>query len=87
MAKPKGHFTRPPGPLAGFWSWKYLNVLKTIRLVTSRRVRSAYEAFPTMVPLGADFPDIELTTTSGRTVTTRDFRGVKHLVLFTGAIT
>ena len=87
MAKPEGYFKRPPGPLAGFWSWKYLNLRKTIRLVTSRRVRGAYAAFPTMVPLGSDFPEIELTTTDGRTVNTRAFRAEKHFVLFTGAIT
>ena len=31
---------KPWGPLAGFWSWQYLNLLKTIKLVTSKRVKS-----------------------------------------------
>ncbi len=87
MAKPDGYFKRPPGPLAGFWSWRYLNWVKSIRLVTSKRVRRAYEAFPTTVPIGVEFPEIELTTTSGRVVNTREFQGKRHFVLFTGAIT
>ena len=87
MTKPKGFFKRPPGPLAGMWSWKYLNTWKTMRMITSARVRGFYEAFPTAVPVGSEFPEIELTTTQGSTVNTRDFLGDKHFVLFTGAIT
>lgn len=87
MAKPKGYFKRPPGPMAGFWSWRYLNKFKTLKMISSKRVRGYYENFPNTVPLGSDFPEIELTTTDGRTVNTREFRAQKHFVLFTGAIT
>ncbi len=87
MAKPKGFFKRPPGPQGGLWSWRYLNWFKTFKMVNSRRVRGFYERFPHVVPLGSEFPEIELTTTDGRTVNTREFRAHKHFVLFTGAIT
>ncbi len=30
---------RPPGPLMGLWSWRYLNKFKTLRLITSKRVK------------------------------------------------
>jgi len=87
MTKPKGFFKRPPGPLVGMWSWKYLNPWKTLRMITSKRVRGFYEAFPTGVALASDFPEIELATTDGDVVNTRDWLGEKHFVLFTGAIT
>jgi hypothetical protein len=87
MAKPKGFFKRPPGPQAGMWSWKYLNIWKTVRMITSERVRGFYESFPSVVPLGSEFPEIILTTTDGATFNTRELVGRKHLVLFTGAIT
>ena len=87
MTKPKGFFKRPPGPLAGLWSWRDLNLWKTFRMVTSARVRGYYEAFPSTVPLGSEFPDIQLVTTDGATINTRDFTGTKHVVLFVGAIT
>lgn len=87
MAKPRGFFKRPPGPRAGMWSWRYLNLWKTVRLVTSKRVRGFYHAFPSTVELGSEFPEIELATTDGNTINTRDLRGKNHFVLFTGAIT
>ena len=43
--------------------------------------------FPDAVPVGSDFPEIELATTDGRVINTREFLGDKHFVLFTGAIT
>jgi hypothetical protein len=73
--------------MAGFWSWRYLDIVRAVRLVTSRRVRNFYRDFPHAVPLGSPFPEIELTTTDGRTVDTGRFQSRKHLVLFTGAIT
>ncbi len=87
MAKPKGFFKRPPGPQAGMWSWKHLNIWKTFRMITSERVRGFYENFPSAVPIGSAFPETVLTTTDGSTFNTRDLVGHKHLVLFTGAIT
>ena len=87
MSKPLGFFKRPPGPLAGVWSWKYLDIIKTYKLVTSERVLAFYDAFPGAVPSGSEFPEIELATTEGGTVNTTTFLGEKHVVLFTGAIT
>ncbi len=87
MPKPKGFFKRPPGPLGGLWSWRYLNWFKTFKMINTKRVRGFYKDFPHTVPLGSDFPETELTTTAGRAVNTRDFLGQKHFVLVTGAIT
>lgn len=84
----RNHFLkRPPGPLFGFWSWRYLNKWKTFRLVTSKRVRGFYKRFLDTYPPGSAFPEIELETTDGRRINTRDFLDRKHFVLFTGAIT
>jgi len=77
----------PPGPFAGFWSWKYLDLVKTARLVMSKRVKSFYDGFVDRYPPGAEFPQIMLESTDGRTIDTGAFRGQKHFVLFTGAIT
>ncbi len=84
----RNHFIkRPPGPLLGFWSWRYLNKWKTFRLVNSKRVRGFYRRFPHTFPPGERFPEIELSTSDGRQINTGDYLGHKHLVLFTGAIT
>ncbi len=77
----------PPGPAAGLWSWKYLDVVKTARMVLSRRVKDTYKAFPDTLPPGSEFPRIDLLTTEGERIDTRAYRGVKHFVLITGAIT
>jgi len=77
----------PPGPGIGFWSWRYLDVVKTARMVMTKRVKSYYEAFPDLFPPGSEFPQIVLETTTGERVDTRQFLGQKHFVLFTGAIT
>lgn len=77
----------PPGPQAGLWSWRYLDRIRTARMVLSKRVKGFYRAFPDRYPPGAQFPAIALETTDGRTIDTRAFRGQKHFVLFTGAIT
>jgi len=87
MAKPKGFMKRPPGPLAGLWSWKYLNIWKTFRMINTKRVRGYYEDFPQAVPIGSEFPDTELATTHGDLYRTADLKGTKHFVLVTGAIT
>jgi hypothetical protein len=76
----------PPGP-SPFWSWRYLDRIKTARMVMSRRVKGYYEAFPDLHPPGSEFPRIVLQTTDGDTIDTRDFLGQKHFVLVTGAIT
>ena len=77
----------PPGPAGGLWSWQYLDIVKTARMVMSKRVKAFYKAFPDRHPPGSEFPRIVLETTDGRTIDTESFRGHKHLVLFTGAIT
>ena len=77
----------PHGPYAGLWSWKYLDLVKTARMVTSKRVKGLYREFPRLFPAGSEFPQIVLETTDGRTIDTGAFRGQKHFVLFTGAIT
>lgn len=77
----------PPGPYAGFWSWRYLDLAKTARMVMSKRVKTFYREFPDTYPVGSEFPRITLETTDGRTIDTAAFRGQKHFVLFTGAIT
>ena len=77
----------PPGPFAGFWSWRYLDKLKTARMVMSKRVKNIYKAFPDLLPPGSEFPSVALDTTDGERVDTRVFRGQKHFVLITGAIT
>ena len=61
---------KPPGPLMGLWSWRYLNKFKTLRLITSKRVKGFYEKFPSLFPPGAEFPDVALETTGGARVRT-----------------
>ena len=78
---------KPWGPLAGFWSWQYLNLLKTIKLVTSKRVKSFYKKFPNVLPPGASFPDFELKDIHGNAHRTTDYLGKKYVVMTTGAIT
>lgn len=77
----------PPGPYAGFWSWRYLDLFKTARMVMSKRVKTFYREFPDAYPVGSVFPRVTLETTDGRMIDTAAFRGQKHFVLFTGAIT
>lgn len=77
----------PPGPAGGLWSWQYLDIFKTARMVMSKRVKDLYRAFPDQHPPGSQFPHIVLETTDGRTIDTASLIGQKHLVLFTGAIT
>ena len=78
---------KPWGPLAGFWSWQYLNLLKTIKLVTSKRVKSFYKKFPNVLPPGSRFPDFELKDIHGNAHRTTDYLGKKYVVMTTGAIT
>jgi hypothetical protein len=74
-------------PLMGFWSWRYLNKFKTLKLITSKRVKAFYEKFPDLYPPGSEFPAVDLETSDGRRINTAELRGQKHFVLFTGAIT
>ncbi|MFQ5895207.1 MAG: hypothetical protein ACE5JJ_05260 [Nitrospinota bacterium] len=78
---------KPPGPLAGFWSWRYLDFWRTVRLVTSPRVKAFYKNFPSLFPPGSEFPAIDLETADGSRINTAELRGKKHFVLLTGAIT
>ena len=77
----------PPGPAGGIWSWKYLDKIKTARMVRSKRVMDTYRAFPDLLPPGSQFPQITGDTTDGVPVDTRSFLHQKHFVLITGAIT
>ena len=78
---------KPWGPMAGFWSWQYLNILKTLKLVTSKRVKSFYEKFPDVLPPGSPFPDFELRDIHGARHRIGDYLGKKYGVITTGAIT
>ncbi len=78
---------KPWGPLAGFWSWQYLNLWKTIKLVTSKRVKSFYAKFPNVLPPGSPFPDFELKDIHGNAHRMADYLGKKYVVMTTGAIT
>ncbi len=78
---------KPWGPMAGFWSWQYLNILKTLKLVTSKRVKNFYEKFPDVLPPGSSFPDFELRDIHGARRRMGDYLGKKYVVITTGAIT
>ena len=86
--RPANEFLRkPPGPMLGFWSWRYLNLIKTIKLVRSKRVKEFYEKFPSVFPPGERFPDFALRDIHGNTHRMADYLGKKYLVITTGAIT
>ena len=82
------HFQRnPPGPLFGLWSSRYLDLIKLIKLKLNPQIKAIYKRFPTILPPGSTFPQITLKAVDGETFSTADYRGKKHLVFFTGAIT
>lgn len=76
-----------PGPWFGLWSWRYLDLWKAVRLVTSRRVWRLYARFHDHHPVGSTLPFVRLPRTDGTTVDTEEFHGEKHFVMWTGAIT
>ncbi len=79
--------SKPWGPMAGFWSWQYLNLWKTIKLVTSKRVKSFYGKFPDLLPPGSTFPHFALKDIHGNLHCMGDYLGKKYMVVTTGAIT
>jgi len=84
----ENHFQRnPPGPLFGLWSTKYLDPMKLIKLKLNPLIKATYERFPSVLAPGSAFPNITLPTVEGTTFSLADYRGKKHVVLFTGAIT
>jgi hypothetical protein len=84
----QNHFQRnPPGPLFGLWSARYLDLIKLIKLKLNPMIKATYERFPGILAPGSEFPDLTLKTVDGATLRLRDYRGKKHVVLFTGAIT
>ncbi len=86
--RPANDFARKPwGPMAGFWSWQYLNLWKTVKLVTSKRVKRFYDKFRKIFPPGSPFPDFALRDIHGKTHRMEDYLGKKYVVLTTGAIT
>ncbi|HBK79450.1 MAG TPA: hypothetical protein DDZ83_07175 [Nitrospinae bacterium] len=86
--RPANDFIRKPtGPMMGMWSWQYLNIWKTIKMINSKRVKGFYERFSSIFPPGENFPDIELKDLEGASHKMSDYFGKKHLVVTTGAIT
>lgn len=84
----QNHFQRnPPGPLFGLWSARYLDLIKLVRLKLNPVIKATYARFPSVLPPGSTFPDLRLRTVEGEVFSTADYRGKKHLVVFTGAIT
>ena len=86
--QPANDFLRKPtGPMMGFWSWRYLDKWKTLKLVNSRRIKGIYGKFPSIFPPGEKFPDFELKDLEGTPHRMSDYLGKKDLVVTTGAIT
>lgn len=84
----QNHFQRkPPGPLFGLWSARYLDLIKLIRLMLSRQIKAIYARYPSVLPPGSAFPDLALKTVDNTIFRVADYRGKKRVVLFTGAIT
>jgi len=84
----ENNFRRNPwGPLFGLWSAQYLDLWKLVRLKLNPQIKATYQRFPSVLPPGSTFPDLTLPTVEGGTFRTADYRGKKHLVLFTGSIT
>lgn len=84
----QNHFQRnPPGPMFGLWSARYLDVIKLVKLKLNPQIKAVYQRFPSVLPPGSTFPDLRLPTIDAGVFSTADYRGKKHLVLFTGAIT
>ncbi len=79
--------SHPTGPMMGFWSWRYLNFIKTLKLVTSKKVKDYYKKFPSIFPPGEKFPDFELKDIHGKPHRLSDYFGKKHILITTGAIT
>jgi len=85
---------RPPGPLGGFWSMYYIDRVRVFKIMLGHvgiggesYIAKLYEKAKVTFPPGEEFPAIDLETTSGTRVNTADFKGKKHFVLMTGAMT
>lgn len=78
---------KPPGPMKGLWSIRYLDLHKSARLMISRGRRDAYKNFSAVLEPGTPFPTMDLETTEGTRFNTDDLHGKKHLVVMAGAIT
>ncbi len=90
MAVERNHYQRippAPGPLFGLWSWRYLDLLKMIRLRLNPRIHGFYTKFPTIPPPGSKFPEVDLETVDGGRINTKALQGRRHFVLLTGALT
>ncbi|MBT4094922.1 MAG: hypothetical protein HOE85_13225 [Nitrospinaceae bacterium] len=87
MRPANDYLRKPTGPRMGMWSWRYLNIWKTIKMINSQRVKAFYEKLPTILPPGAEFPDFELKDLNGTPHKMSDHFGKQHLVVTTGAIT
>jgi len=77
----------PAGPFMGFWSTRYLDKFKNIKLLLGKQRRQRYKDFPDILRPGEELLAFDLQTASGERINTRDFIGKKHIVIMTGAIT
>ena len=78
---------KPPGPMKGLWSIRYLDLHKSARLMLSRGRRDAYKEFSGVLEPGTVFPTMNLMTSEGTPFSTADLKGKKHFVVMAGAIT
>lgn len=85
---------RPPGPMGGFWSMYYISRPRVFKIMIGHLgfgaegyIAKLYKKAKVTFPPGDEFPAIDLETTTGKRVNTADFKGKKHFVLMTGAMT
>ena len=85
---------KPPGPWMGFWSMYYIDRVRVFKIMLGHLglggegyIQKLYQKSKTTFPPGEEFPAIDLETTTGERVNTADFKGQKHFVLMTGALT
>ncbi len=84
----ENNFRRNPwGPIFGLWSTQYLDLWKLVKLKLNPQIKATYQRYPSVLAPGSPLPDIALQTVDGATFRAADYRGQKHLVFFTGAIT
>ena len=85
---------KPPGPYGGFWSMYYIDRIRVFQIMLGHLgfgaeggIAKLYKKAKTTFPPGEEFPTFELETTDGKKVDTADFKGKRHFVLMTGAMT
>ncbi len=85
---------KPPGPFLGFWSMWYIDRFRVAKIMLGHLgigaesyIKKLYDKFPTFLAPTDEFPEIELETAQGARINTGDFKGKKHFVLMSGAMT